>query len=199
MSRKSNSSYIDGIYIGGKIGAYRNKFKQIGKNIFVIVRINKRMDLGELLNDPRELREVAKTKGLSTTLGEVMKEMLKAEYRKASPQEVAEYNKARTALMTYVQKEKAKRLARLQREVDASHIRLLKRLVKEGVLTSKGVVRVPIGCASDELRSMVAKFDSKRIELDVGDSDIKETPSRLAKKARSLHSIPHIGADNTLD
>lgn len=201
MSRsgsKKGADYIDGIYVGGAITHYRRKFRQIGRNVFVIVKPSQ-MTIHQLEKDPRQVRDLAKKKGLSVTLGEIVKEVLKTLLRKPTSEEMAEYVKARTALLKYVRVEKEKAAIREQKELDASNLRMLKALARNGVLTAKGVVRVPIGCSSDELRSVVRKYDSTRLEFDVGESDIKVTSSRVAKKARSLHFIPRPDVDNSLD
>ena len=159
---KKGADFVDGIYVGGSISDYRRKFRQIGRNVLVIVKPSQ-LTINQLMKDPRQIRDLAKAKGLSATLGAVLSEVMKTDYRKPTTEEMAEYVTARTKLLKYVRVEKEKAAKRKQDSIDQEVLRSMKKLDQHGCITSHDAsIRVHIGNNSQAVRDLVNKLRKTR-------------------------------------
>lgn len=130
------STYIPGTYhrIPDKLCSYKSKFKQVGLNVFVIIG-SPQTTLAELMKSKVEIRELAKTKGLAATLGDVVKAACGTKLRRATAEEAVHYHNAKALLDKYIAEYKAKVAERKQARIDSECKKARALLTKYGRLT----------------------------------------------------------------
>jgi hypothetical protein len=117
-------NYVPGTYIEipSKLLRYRSKFKQVGKNVFILVdgvHINPASIVKKLFADWTTLGDFAKKHKPSTTVGDAMKkEFGNPQYRRATAAEIVEYNNARNALQKFIDDTKAAVAKRKKAELE---------------------------------------------------------------------------------
>lgn len=102
---------IDSVYVSLALVSHRNKARRVGRNVLVYID-KPTANLEQLLNDSRQIRDLAKTKGLGTTLGQLVTEATKGTWRKATDKEAEAFHKKEQALKDYIARKKAQRKER---------------------------------------------------------------------------------------
>jgi len=128
--------YYKGKFVPYNLVKHHEKFKVIGKNLFVIEK-KPAGDVEALMKDPRELRVVAKEVGLSMTLGDLVKAAIKPKYRKPTKEEEYEYQRLQKRLTDWCTKRDIANEIRRKKEDDKAVLAACAVLRKHGYMSRR--------------------------------------------------------------
>lgn len=127
---------INGIYTPYHVYSYMEKYRKIGKNLFV--NLGQGSKLKDLLEDPRTVRQVLAETGGHPTVGDFLKSLLRKEKLvRATAEDTAEYEKKKARHVKFIEDVKLREKKRQEKAIEQEIERAKKVLKKYGVSTAE--------------------------------------------------------------
>lgn len=130
------SKTIKGVYTPYHIYSYMERYRKIGKNLFV--SLGQGTKLKDLLKDPRAVRQVLAEKGGHPTVGDFLKSLLRKEQLvRATAEDIAEYEKKKARHLKFIEDVKLREKKRQEKAIEQEIERAKRVLKKHGVSTAE--------------------------------------------------------------